>query len=452
MSPWHETNLAAPEPVEVDRLEKQLDEALIKRDYYHQEVVDPAAVVELEKQITEAAARLRPSAPEEAIREAGRRVAFDRIGARLVERARFPRDPNYSEEAVRIRVRYLESEIRKLARTANSQRPQLAIQSAAEDLIVRSEGRSPRRFDGRTRPELPSEIRRNLAGVSSRLSIQVRSPQPTQLQRVTRIAADLGRLDQLREEARIIAQGRSEGLFGGDVYELENALRSVRSAREVLQGNAENIYRRPEAALEAMERFLAARGEWETADALEARPESFGELRGHKTLGLKENQERARARLFAQSTAQVLGGEAEKRSHFETALSFARSDSERLANNRRIAQALPKRETLLTELGREMEGLELSDLKPVLSVQQFEIVQQLRATEQVYLEPLRQAAKIAAAPSAPEAKAVARAVAPIFQRVPRHILRRLTPPQLQIGLAALSMSRRAVKAVASSGV
>ena len=82
----------------------------------------------------------------------------------------------------------------------------------------------------------------------------------------------------------------------------------------------------------------------------------------------------------------------------------------------------------------------------------------MRRAEADFLGPIREASQRflsldptgVAAHSQPAVQAKAQKVAALFQYAPQHILKRLTPPQMQATLVAVAIARRAVKAVTRS--
>ncbi|MCP3960774.1 MAG: hypothetical protein GY719_23260 [bacterium] len=440
--PWIEREAANLEPIERYRLERRLETAVARREYAHHEVVDVEAVAELEVEIREMASQLA-RAPEEAIAEAEARVAFDRIGPKLVERARFPVDPDYSGEAAMTRARYLEAEIMDLARVADPRDPALPVQSASEDVVLRAEGRGLRRHDLRPTLEVSPEVRERLPRLAGRVESRFRGPRPTQVQRVVRLVRDLGRIEQLEQQARLSAEGKAELLFGGNVYELRGQLERVRTAKQVLKENVEQIFSQPQEALEAMEGYVLEEGDLVAAELIETHPESFGELRGRSVLGW-ETGDRQRARLFARSKAEVLRGEWARRAEFGSDLSSAREYMERMAEGRELREAFPSRETLLVRLGQEMEGLEMHDLWVTLGNREIKMVRDLRAQEQQVLGPLLEVAR-QVGPGKGSVSEMASQIARLhFKSAPGHILRRMSAPQLGVVVAAVRVGKRMV--------
>ncbi|MCP3963842.1 MAG: hypothetical protein GY719_38890, partial [bacterium] len=248
---------------------------------------------------------------------------------------------------------------------------------------------------------------------------------------------------------------RRELVFRGNVVELTAALERVPDPRDLLEKSLADIYHQPDLAREALRRNIEDRGIHAAIDAFDMDPATFGKLRGHHVPGFGDSPERAKARDLAWQRAGEADAAFTRRDRIEPQLQAARYYQGIQNEVRELADAYPSREKLLAELGRHMEGLELHEVRPLLRPGQAKLVQDVRRAEQRFLEPLREAAREfrlleggGVSLSTATVQATAREAAALFSNAPRHILQRLTPPQMQGVLLAAAVAKRAVKVVA----
>ncbi len=440
-------------PGERPRLEARLGIDLLKQGYHHDwHTADLEQLRELEARIWATARRLEPGAPEAAIARARQKIAYDDLANLLAHRARLPADPVYAPEPLRIRARLDEEKILDMARDLEPMDPGKAIARAApiaQEHIARDRGLLP----GDSAPHLET-AQRQLGSVSGRLRRLAAVPEPTRQQRVHKILGDLKRLDLLDEEHRRASEMRRRLVYAGNVVEIRARLDRAAGAREELEQSLGSIYRDPERARELLSESAHRIGLEDTIQRFGKAPAAFGKLRGFHVPGLGDSPQRATALELARQGQGHASSALARRERLESELEAATSWQRVQNANRELAQVYPSREALLAELGRHMEGLELHEVRPLLRPGQAKLVQGVRRAEQQFLEPLREGAEMFRSLEAsgvrlrrPGLQARAKRLNALFQHAPRHILRRLTPPQLQGVLLAAAVAKRAVKKV-----
>ncbi|MCP3997231.1 MAG: hypothetical protein GY722_19560 [bacterium] len=408
-----------------------------------------------ETRIQAAARQLSPEAPQLAIAEARQKLAYEHLANRLGRRAMLPSDPTYAPAHLRVQVRYLEEEILDLARELEPADAKNAVALAkpiAREHLARDKGI----VHPDPAPDLET-AQRQLDDVARRLGRLAAAPQPTPQQRVHRILGDLRRLELLDLQHSTASEMRRELVFRGNVVELTAALERVPDPRDLLEKSLADIYRQPDIAREALGRRIEDQGLHAAVEAFDMDPATFGMLRGHHVPGFGDSPERAKARDLAWQRAGEADAAFTRRDRIEPQLEAARYYQGIQNEVRELADAYPSREKFLTELGRHMEGLELHEVRPLLRPGQAKLVQDVRGAEQRFLKPLRVAAREfhsleagGVALSTATVQTTAREAAALFRNAPRHILQRLTPPQMQGVLLAAAVAKRALKVLARS--
>ncbi|MCP3960772.1 MAG: hypothetical protein GY719_23250 [bacterium] len=434
-------------------LEAQLRTDLLEQSYLHEwHTGNLEQLQALETRIQRTAERLRPDSPEAAILAARSDLTLNELGERLLRRAQLPLELTDSPEPVRVRERHLERRILDLARELEPPDPRAAIDSAMP--IARRQLSARKDFFTAPTPEL-DQIERRLPEIARRLATRATGPRPTQLQRFGQDLAAVRRLDQLDAEGRRLVGLRQHMAFGGNVYELQARLEKIPEVRAELYESIHRIYRDPGSAIEAFEASIRRQGRRATIERFGEGPAAFGELRGRRLPWLGNTPQRKRALDLAWHNSGLASTALDRRESILGELEGARRLQRLQARNRELQAAYPSRERLLADLGRHMEGLGLDEVRPLLQPGRRKMVEELRDAEQRFLEPLRAAAgKFAGLDARALAKSAVRAeaqrVAALFQYAPGHILRRLTPPQMQGALAAVAVARRLVESAGRS--
>lgn len=396
--------------------------------------VDTATLSEVERldrRIRSFASALAPDAPETVIEHAQQRLAFEDLGERLIERSGWTVEPELATEAARIRIERLEREILDRAKVMSPDDPPAAIRratGAATRQWVNGKGWS----EGKA-----AKLRR----MSRRMRRLAGRPGPGQGMRISRTLKDLRRLERLDGEARIWARERSALPEHGSVYRLERSIRGQPSPRKILlrSGALRTIYRRPGLARRALEASFARAPERWTLERFRERPGAFGQLRGVAGFA-KRRCALARVRL----TAAVALEAHEARCELECALETARTYRRLQHANRELVDALPDRDSLLSELGREMKGLRLHEVHPLMQHGQAQLIHIVRRDETHYLEPrreaIRQAPRLETRTPVTVTPQVER-IAELFCAAPQHILQRLRSSEIEAALVATRAMR-----------
>ncbi|MCP3963610.1 MAG: hypothetical protein GY719_37720 [bacterium] len=446
--------MASPRPdstMERSLLEARLASDLLRQSHHHKwQTGSLEQLQELEARIQATAQQLEPHSPQSAILAARRRLALDDLAHQIARRAELPDDPLLVPDHLRTRTQHLESRILDAARELEPMEPQEVIARvtplAHEHLSRQMELMLP---DPADRLEA---ARRRLQRVSRRLEGLAAGPRPSQHQRIRQTSMALARLDRLEAQARHFAESHAALPHRGNTYEISASLQALESPRPHADRSLEHVFRHPARARQRLAASYQRDGESATLQHLAEDPAVFGRLRGWKIPLVGQTQDRGQALEAASGHAQRALEIHHQRSQLTGALDSARSYRKLQAQNRQLVQALPRRESLLSDLGRHMAGLELHEVEPLLCPGQGKLVEDLRQAELQFLEPLREAsgkflALQTGGVSQPEVHAKAQRIAALFQYAPRHILRRLTPPQMQGTLVAVAIARRVLKAV-----
>ena len=419
---------------------------MLTQSYHHQRLSGNLDRLRgLEARIRATARRISPDAPEAAILAARRKLADDGLAGLLVQRSKLPENSIAAPEPLRLRIENLERRILDLARDLEPTQPAKAILQAAGI----AHRRLPLDYPGSGATFLLEEAHQQVAGVSRRLGRLAAVPGPSKLQRVHRTLRTLSRLDLLERRQRRTSEARRHLVFRGNISEIKAAFERIPAARDLLEDSAPGIYRHPDIAVRRLRANTQRRGLQDTLERFGKNPGRFGKLRGLRVPGLGDSPGRKRALELVWHTSGQASAALIRREGMEAELEAAVSQQRLQNETRELIRALPSREELLADLSRHMEGLELHEVWPLLRPGQAKLVQDVRSAEQLYLEPLRQASRAFRAldPAAPQAGAEAQKIAGLFQEAPRHVLRRLTPPQMQAALVANAMARQATKVV-----
>ncbi len=446
---------AAPDlPIDRPRLEARLGTDLLTQSYLHDwHTADLRQLRQLEERIQSTARQLEPGAPQVAIAAARRELAYDDLANQLARRAELPDDPLLTPEPLRIRMQHQERGILDLARQLEPTHPAKAIARATP--IARKHIVSQRELvDPEPAPQL-EVAGRQLGGASRRLGRIAASPEPTRLQRVAKILGDLRRLELLDAQNQHVSQMRRNLVFRGNIIEIKATVERIPVPRDLLEESVADIYRDPGLAIKNMRENTHREGLDATIQRFDIDPATFGKLRGIHVPGLGDSPERAKALDLVWHRAGEAATALARRGRIVPELDAAVYYQGIQNENRELAGAFPSRDTLLSELGRHMEGLELHEVRPLLRQGQAKLVQDVRRAEQHFLEPLREgagkllsleASGVPLAQSAVQAKA--QGVAALFRYAPRHILKRLTPPQMQGALLAAAVAKQVKRLVA----
>ncbi len=398
---------------------------------------------ELEARIQATANQVEPDDPQAAIFAARREVAYEDLGKLLGRRAEVPSDT--ASEALRIRSQYLDNKILDLARKLDPRDARRAIAHATPIargyLVYQMDEVYPD-------PVHHMEVARPLIkDVSHRLGTMAAGPEPTQQQRVHETLIELSHLDCLHAESRKLAESRAALPHGGNIYELKRSLNALPDPRKELNSSAEGIFRHPARARRRLEASYRDNGEQVTLERFAQDPAVFGRLRGQR-IPLVGNTRPRREALKTTENAQAAFQVRKKiAGSFNSAVELKVAQTE----NRDRIEALPDRESLLGDLGRHMEGLEMHEVQPLLQEGQGKLVEDVRRAEQRFLEPLRDASRRLGTLDAgksvlPMPRAglseVGKASA-LLEGAPRHIIGRLSQPQMRSLWMATSMVRSA---------
>jgi hypothetical protein len=184
-----------------------------------------------------------------------------------------------------------------------------------------------------------------------------------------------------------------------------------------------------------------------TIDRLSENPEAFGRIRGFNIPLLGDSHARSKAKESLRWEAHYASKVLARRQILQDALEEADSLRDLQVESRAVICTLPSRDTMLAELSRHMEGVPFHEIRPWPN--QAALLQDVRRADLRFLEPLREATRKFRALDASSASlgTQAQQIAGLFQRAPRHVLRRLTSPQMQAVLIATSIVKRATKAV-----
>ncbi len=439
-------------PGERPRIVERLRTALLtQRQHQERHTGSLQQLRKLEARIQETAWQLRPNAPEDAIRAAQRELAYQDLANELVERSRLPGDPDLALEPTRNRAQFLERKILRLARELEPADPRRAI-ALATPIAHRQ---LTLEYPGFGATFLLEEAHHQVADATRRLGRLAAVPEPSQQQRVHQTLMSLRRLDRLGLEYRHDSQMRNQLAFRGDVGELKTALARMPEPHSLLEESAARIYRNPDPAIRSMRENSAREGLQATIERLAENPATFGKLRGFHVPGFGDSPQRSSALGLVQHSADHASTALTQRDRIERHLDSAVTYQRHQKENRKLASSFPSRDQLLTELGRHMEGLEIHQVWPLLQPGQAKLVQDVRRAEQRFLQPLRKNARQfisleakGLSLSQPAVQAKARTVAALFQHAPKHILKRLTPPQMQGALLAVAVAKQVKRLVA----
>ncbi len=445
---------SSPErPDSRSRLEQRLRTDLAEQNGLRDSYATLEELEELGVRIQATAERLEPHAPESAIRAMRRKLAYDDLGKKLAYRVQLPRQFGLMLQVKRIRLKHLERRILDLARSLEPEVPWKAIDRAEriarEHLLDRHRFR--RRYSDPTE-DLDRALSR-LPGVSRHLRARlIHHPEPTAQQRVQQLLEEIRRLDLLSFRHRHASQARRNLAFRGDVRELKAALSRVPAANDLLKEWFAEIYRNPARASLAMSVKSPTRSLNATIERFAEDPTAFGKLRGIRLPVLGDSSARSRAlELVSQSRSRASGALA-RREYMESELEAAESFQHQQTKTFELRGASPSRDALLAELGRHMEVLEVDDFRPPLQPGQLKLLEELRRSEQQFLEPLRKASRRFMALHAgggPPFVAEAGELADLYKGAPPHIVRRLSPPQVHVaklaGAIVWELAKRVVK-------
>lgn len=379
---------------------------------------------ELDQKIEATARELRPDFPGAALRQSHWRLDAQKLGKLMARRSAWVVEPGFASEAERTHVRRLERRILDLARRLNPEKPQTAI-SLGAGLGQRS-----------ATQEWSAQRRDRLLQVTGRLRRLLRVPEPSQLARITSVLADLKRLEQLEHESVFWARRRSQLAHRGNVIEIKRSIERIEDPRKMLETGFERVYRNPSAARRLLGASWREDGTYATILRFQHHPRSFGKLLGQD------------ARQAVDEIAHSAFDADWKRSELEESLESTRQYQGLQNANRDVVRALGSRETLLSELGRHMEGLELHEVHPVMLHGQARMIQDVRRAEHTFLKPLREASQRLG--QSPLKLREAEKIAALFKVAPQHIVQRLAAPQIQVVMVAVSMVRTAARTVTKS--
>ncbi len=439
----------APDPgLDRPRLKASLRTDLLEQSLHHDwQTANLDQLRDLEARIQETARKLEPAAPDTAIGAARHQLTRSDLVSRLARRAELPVDPTRAPEPVRVRIEFLEAKLLELARQVEPRSPGEAIAAA----------RGPAAREAASHMDLvypdPAHhlrtARRQLKDVSQRLQ-ELAAPTPGRRQRISQTLEMFERLEGLNAESRDLARSRSSLMWGGDLHELRLALERAPQPGELLERSAGEIYRDPRQALRALDETARRHG-WETTlERFGRSPSAFGKLRGSHLPALGASPERSRALELASDLSGRAAAALVRRGRLETDLGRARSIRRLQDENTALFREYPGRHTLLAELGRRVEGLEIDEVRSLLRPGQERFIVELRRAEQDFLEPLRKvsrhfrALEAAGEPVGP----AARTMTALLRNAPRHVLKRLTPPQMQTVLVAAAVARKVGKMAA----
>ncbi len=432
------------------RLEQRLRLDLHFAQGRYAQIANLEELGDLRARIQSTASELSPDAPGAAIRVAQRDLKLDDLVIRLHRRSQLPADVTSAAEGVRVQARWQETRILSLARELEPADPRRAIDLAhqrALDQIARLQPPGAALEGSRRRLHEASRLMKRFAAL----------PQPTQDMRVYRILRDLRRRDVLDLQHRDASEARCHLVFSGNVIEIRAALERVPEAWDLLGEVVGDIYRQPDVALQVMSKSARSIGLEETIERFEKRPADFGKLHGIHVPGIGDSPRRRRALELVWHASGHASTAHARKDRLENGLTTALSYRQLQNDNRELLASYPGREKLLAELGRQMEGLELHQVRSLLQPGQAKLVQDVRRAEQHYLLPLREGAgafrsveEAGVRLARPAVQAKAQELATLFRSAPGHILRRLTPPQMQGVLLAASVAKRVVKAVGKS--
>ncbi len=401
----------------------------------------------LEVRIQDTARQLEPAAPEAAVLAARQRLAYHDLAGHLIRRAELPADATYAAEAVRVQTRWQDTRILDLARQLEPRDPRLAIDLA----LPRAREHIQRNQTLHADKPVPGHqaTRERLAETARQMKRLATFPQPTRQQRVHQVLGDLRRLEQLDRQHRDASEVRRHLASRGNVIELEARLQRIPIPRDLLEESVAEIYRDPDRAIRGMRERTRSHGLQGTIERFDKNPAAFGRLRGFHVPGIGDSPERSKALDLVWHSSGYANNALGRRDRMETELEAAVSHQRLQNESRELIRAYPSREKLLTELGRHMKGLEIHELRPLLRTGQARLVQDVRKAELTFLEPLRKAKDRFRALDVGRGQAVAHAqkIAGLFRGAPNHILRRLTPPQLQAVIVATTIAKRAAKVV-----
>ncbi len=438
--------MPAPAPDRRDRLLQRLGSDLLTQSYHHEwHTGNQEQLQDLEKRIQATAKQLQPEVPQAAIRAARRKLAYDDLANQLVRRADLPADPAYAPEPLRIKTEHLERKILDLARKLD---PSDARKAIAHATPIAHEYLARQMHSVHNNPAHHLEpARRLLDQISLRLSAFATAPEPPQHQRVHQTLMALRRQGRLHAESRTLAQSRGGLLCRGNAHELRARFEKLPDPRRELDPFLERVFRHPERARRRLGASYHQTGDAATFERLADNPAVFGRLRGRQIHLYGNTPSRTKALNTAEKQAKAAAKLCHQRDKLDDALESVSIFRDLHAQNRELIQAFPDRESLLTDLGRHMEGLEMHEVQPLLQKDQAKLVQEVRHAEQHFLEPLRNVTRRLGTldPGQARINPEIRKAAALFQEAPRHILRRLTQPQKSLLLMATSMARSVAK-------
>lgn len=389
----------------------------------------------LEARIQATARSLSPKAPAAAIESARRQIRLEKLANLMVRRSKLPLETMGAPEPIRIKARWLSNSILDLAHELEPKDSRVAIDLAKRLYHLRHPASA-------SEPGVEA-ARQRFDRIALRMGRDATFRRASAHQRVRQVLGDLGRLEIYEQRFRDASESRHKLAFQGNVVELRAALEQVELPNQVIDKIASEIYPHTDLAREAIRRHTFDYGIYSTIERLKDNPELFGTVRGKNIPGLGPTPARALANQHLEWAAGYASKVARQRDLLESNLSSANACRDVQSETREMIRAYPSRDSMLTELGRQMERLST----PVLSdYRQNEFVNGVAFANSQFLEPLRSLARdfhAGAAPSSAKAQAITR----LFQAAPKHVLRRLTPSQMHAIFIATSLAKRTTKAV-----
>ena len=260
----------------------------------------------------------------------------------------------------------------------------------------------------------------------------------------------LERFEDLSTRARELARARQALPYRGNLLDLNREIRALEQPPRGFQAELGRIFRQPEAARSAFERYVRDHGRVDGFSRLEQSPETFGRLRGRRLLG-QPSGERAEAlgavRRLVLRGAKRRAKRLELRDGLEHAERY-RAEAVSLASE--LATLGTDRSVPLGEVRDLASSLDLERLTGRLAPHHLETLRELNRVDRIHLEPLREA--LASFRSARKLRKptvtlrrLASHVSTLARATPRSLLRRLAPPQLRILMSATSLAAAALK-------
>ena len=417
---------------------------------------DAEELRDLEARIQDTARKLRPDAPEVAIESARRYVKLKDLRLYLAERADLPLETMRVAPRIRARQRWSELKIIVLARELEPTAPWRAIDAAntLTDAL-------------KLEPPKPA-INRHLEAVLAR---RIKLFPPSAHDLIREVLGHFRRLDALNSEHLRVSRERKQLPLGGNILELEVALDSIPSHHAMIEASAPHIYRDPHPAIRALSlptddpasrrqatssaiagpappEFIGPydrRRVWQDALRRFAEtPDAFGRLRGIHVLGY-DSPKRTWALKLAREVSFQASITYDKRYGLESYLGWARYYQRVQIGNHELLNASPSRVKLFAELGRQMERVSFDEIRPLPNTSKY--LRHVKQAEIEFLQPLREATRSFRTLDGAPANALAQEIAKLYRSAPRHVLKRLSTPQMQAVLIATSIAKRMTKAV-----